>query len=239
MELKNKVALITGATGGIGEAVARDLNEAGVKLLLTGRSEDKLKKLADGLSNAAFVAGEVTDAQLPEKLIAAALEKFGALDIVFSNAGVMNVGAIEEVDIEKICEMARINVESVFRLGYVALRHFKQAGSGYLIHTSSISGIKTDPTLGAYCGTKFAVEAFTDALRMELAGTKIGVACVEPGPVETGLFKDWNNDQKQFIEAEGKLHPEDIARSVRFILEQPDHVRVPRVLVVPSTMAAN
>jgi NADP-dependent 3-hydroxy acid dehydrogenase YdfG len=239
MELRNKVALITGATGGIGEAVARNLDEAGVRLILTGRSEEKLKKLANELRAADYVAGEVTDAGLPDRLVNHALEKFKGLDVVFSNAGVMNVGAIEDVDIEKICEMVRINVESVYRLGYTVLRHFKKQGSGYLIHTSSISGLKTDATLGAYSGTKFAVEAFTDALRMELAGTNIGVACVAPGPVETGLFNHWSNEQKDFIAAEGKLQPEDIARAVRFILEQPAHVRVPRMLVVPSTLAAD
>ena len=234
MELKGKVAIITGASGGIGEAVVRDLDKAGVKMVLTARSQEKLDKLAASLTNAVAVAGEVTDAQLPEKLLKTALEEYDRLDIVFNNAGVMNVGSIDEVDIEKICEMVRVNVESVFRLGYVALRHFKQQGSGFLLNTSSISALKTAPNLGAYCGTKAAVEMFTDALRLELAGTNIGVGVIEPGTVATGLFDHWTDEQKQFIESGGALKPKDIARCVRFMLEQPPHVLVPRLLVVPA-----
>lgn len=234
MELTGKVAIITGATGGIGEAVVRDLDKAGVKLILTARSQEKLDKLAASLSNAVAVAGEVTAPELPEKLLQTALEKFDRLDIVFNNAGVMNVGLIEEINIEKVCEMVRINTESVFRLGYVALKHFKKQNSGFLLNTSSISALKTAPSLGAYCGTKAAVEMFTDALRLELAGTNIGVAVIEPGTVATGLFNHWTDEQKQFIESGGALKPEDIARCVRFILEQPAHVRIPRLLVVPA-----
>lgn len=234
MELQNKVAIITGASGGIGEAVAQDLDAAGMKLILTARSQDKLEKIAARFQNAQVVAGEIADPALPQKLVDTAIQAFGQLDVVFSNAGVMNVGSIEEVDIDKICTMVRINVESVYRLAYVTLRHFKQSGSGFLIHTSSIAGLKVERNLGAYCGTKFAIEAFTDALRMELAGTDIGVACIEPGTVATGLYNNWDDKNKDFVFSGGALQPEDIARCVRFILEQPSHVRIPRLLAVPA-----
>lgn len=234
MELQNKVVIITGATGGIGEAVARDLDAAGMKLVLTARSEDKLERLVSSLKNAKAVPGEITDPDLPQKLVDTAIQAFGQLDVVFSNAGVMTVGSIEEVDIEKICDMVRINVESVYRMAYTALRYFKQSGSGFLINTSSISGLKTVPNIGAYCGTKFAIEAFTDALRMELAGTGIGVACIAPGTVDTGLYSHWDEKNKDFVFSGGALQPEDIARCVRFILEQPPHVLIPRLLAVPA-----
>lgn len=233
MELQNKVAIITGATGGIGEAVARDLDAAGMKLVLTARSQDKLESLASSFKDAKIVPSEITVPELPKKLIDTAIQAFGQLDVVFSNAGVMTVGSIDEVDIEKICDMVRINVESVYRMAYTALRHFKQTGSGFLIHTSSIAGLKTAPNLGAYAGTKFAIEAFTDSLRMELAGTGIGVACIEPGTVDTGLYSHWDDHNKDFIFSGGALQPEDIARCVRFILEQPTHVLIPRMLAVP------
>lgn len=233
MNLENKVAIITGASGGIGEAVAKNLDEAGMKLVLTARSKDKLEKLASSLRHAEVIASEITDPTLPEKLLDVALKSFGQLDVVFNNAGVMNVGSIEEVDIEKICEMVRINVESVIRMTYVALRHFKKTGSGFVLNTSSISALKTVPHLGAYCGTKAAIEMFTDALRMELAGTGIGVACIQPGTVDTGLYKDWDEQHKDFINSGGALLPEDVARSVRFILEQSPQVLIPRLLIVP------
>ncbi len=234
MDLNNKVAIITGASGGIGEAVAKDLDAAGMKLVLTARSQDKLEHLVSSVKNATFLVSEITDVELPQKLVDKAINTFGQLDVVFSNAGVMTVGSIEEVDIEKICEMVRINVESIYRMAYTALRHFKKTGNGFLINTSSISGLKTVPNIGAYCGTKFAVEAFTDSLRMELAGTGIGVSCIEPGTVETGLYNNWDEKNKDFVHSGGALQPEDIARCVRFILEQPSHVLIPRMLAVPA-----
>ena len=163
-----------------------------------------------------------------------AIATFGQLDVAINNAGAMTVGSIEEVDIEAICQMVRLNVESVYRLAYTALRHFKQAGSGFLINTSSIAGLKTSPTTGAYSGTKYAIEAFTDALRMELAGTGVKVAAIAPGTVETGLYDHWGQDSKNWVMTGGALQPQDIARCVRFVLEQPDRVLIPRMLVVPT-----
>ncbi|MBD2772441.1 SDR family oxidoreductase [Iningainema tapete] len=234
MNLQNKVALITGASSGIGKAIAQELNQAGMKLVLTARSQDKLDDLASSLQQAKVLAGAITDPDMPQKLLDAALENFGQLDVVINNAGVMTVGAIEEVDIEAICQMVQLNVESVYRMAYTVLRHFKKAGSGFLINTSSISGLKTVPQYGAYNGTKYAIEAFTDALRMELAGTGIKVAAIAPGTVDTGLYDHWNQEDKSYVTSGGALQPEDIARSVRFILEQPDHVLIPRMLVVPT-----
>lgn len=234
MELTSKVALITGASSGIGKAIAQELDTAGVKLVLTARSQGKLEEIASTLKQAQVFAGEITDPDVPQKLLDFALEKFGQLDIVLNNAGVMTVGSIEEVDIEAICNMVRLNVESLFRMAYTVTRHFKKVGSGFLINTSSIAGLKTAPRYGAYNGTKYAVEAFTDALRMELAGTGIKVAAIAPGTVDTGLYDHWNQEDKSYINSGGALQAEDIARSVRFILEQPDNVLIPRMLVVPA-----
>jgi NADP-dependent 3-hydroxy acid dehydrogenase YdfG len=234
MDLQNKVAIITGASGGIGEAVAKDLDTAGMNLVLTARAQDKLERLALNLRQAKPVVGDITDHELPHKLVEVAIQTFGRLDMVFNNAGVMTVGAIESVDIEAICQMVRINVESAYRIAYTALRHFKQSGTGFLINTSSIAGLKTAPQFGAYCGTKFAIEALTDSLRMELAGTNIRVASIAPGTVDTGLFDHWSKEQKDFVASGGFLQPQDIARCVRFILEQPAEVLIPRLLVVPA-----
>lgn len=234
MDLQNKVALVTGASSGIGKAIAQELDTAGMRLVLTARSQDKLEKLATELKQAKVIAGAITEPEMPQNLVDFALQTFGQLDVVINNAGAMTVGTIEEVDIEAVCQMVRLNVESVFRLAYIVLRHFKQAGSGFLINTSSIAGLKTARTYGAYNGTKFAVEAFTDALRMELAGTGIKVAAIAPGTVDTGLYDHWNQESKDRITAGGALQAEDIARCVRFMLEQPEHVLIPRLLVVPK-----
>lgn len=234
MELQGKVVIITGASSGIGKAIAEDLDAAGMNLVLTARSQDKLEQLAASLKNAKVMAATITDANVPQKLVEFAVNTFGRLDVVINNAGAMTVGTIEEVDIEAVCQMVRLNVESVFRLAYVALRHFKQAGSGFLINTSSIAGLKTTPKNAAYNGTKFAVEAFTDSLRVELAGTGIKVAAIAPGTVDTGLYDHWEQGNKDWVMSGGALQPKDIARCVRLVLEQPDHVLIPRLLVVPA-----
>ena len=233
MELEGKVILITGANSGIGKATAKLLTEAGMICLLTARNREKLDHLAKRLPGAEVVAGDMIDPALPQMLVDTALEKFGRLDAVFNNAGVMNIGSIEEADLEALCSMVRLNFESVVRMSYVALRHMKTKGSGFLINTSSLAGLKTFPNLGAYNGTKFAVEALTDALRMELAGSGVKIAVIEPGRTNTHLFDHWSEEQK-FDSDQGMLEPEDVARCVRFILEQPNEVLIPRLLVVPA-----
>ena len=234
MDLKDKVAIITGASSGIGRAVARNLNEAGVKFILTGRREDRLTALKDELEHVAILTGDISQEGMPQRLLANALDTFGRCDIVFNNAGIIKAGSIDEIDIEDMCYMVRVNVEAAFRMAYVAVKHFKSTGSGYLLNTSSVLGTKVRPTAGAYAGTKFAIEALTEALRLELAKTNIGVSCIEPGLVQTDLHREWPVPPAQSLNIPRPLQPEDIARVVRFILEQPDHVRLPRILAVPS-----
>lgn len=234
MELQDRVAIITGATGGIGEAIAKNLSDAGMKLVITARSQGKLDQLKSELKTAEVVAGDATDPELPQTLIDRALKAFGRVDVIVNNAGLMTVGMIEDVDIDNVCQMVRINVESLYRTSYVALKHFKQTGSGFILNVSSIAGLKTSAKYPAYCGTKFAVEAFTDSLRMELAGSNISIACIQPGTVDTGLYDQWSQEQKDAIAAGGMLQPDEIAYYVRFILEQPPHLLIPRLLVVPA-----
>ena len=234
MDLKDKVAIITGASSGIGRAVARNLNEVGVKFILTGRREDHLTELKDELAHAAILTGDISQHGMPQSLLANALDTYGRCDIVFNNAGIIKAGSIDDIDIDDMCYMVRVNVEAAFRMAYVAVKHFKSTGSGYLLNTSSVLGTKVRPTAGAYAGTKFAIEALTEALRLELAKTNIGVSCVEPGLVQTDLHREWPVPPAQALNIPRPLQPEDIARVVRFILQQPDHVRLPRILAVPS-----
>ena len=234
MTLNGKVAVITGASSGIGKAVAENLDEAGMKLVLTARREDRLKELAGTLKSATYVAGDIVDPDLPDALVEHAVKTFGSCDVVINNAGGMIGGTIEAIDVARIRRMVRVNVEAAYAMAYVALKHFKKQGSGHLVNTSSILGTKVRDTAGAYAGTKYAIEALTEALRMELAGTGIKASCVEPGLVVTELHNDWEVHPRHTMNIEPPLEPEDIARAVRFVLEQPEHVLIPRIMVLPS-----
>ncbi len=239
MNLKDQVVVITGASSGIGDAVARDLHSAGMRLVITARREERLNALADelGADDVEVVAGDITDPALPQALIARAVERFGRCDIVFNNAGVIDIKPIDQVDIDKVCQMVRINVEAAYRMAHAALRHFQSISPkprGHLVNTSSILGTKVRPTAGWYAGTKYAIEGLSEALRMELAGTDIAVSCVEPGLVLTELHADWETHPVDLLDIPNPLRPEDIARCVRFILEQPAHVRIPRLMALPG-----
>jgi NADP-dependent 3-hydroxy acid dehydrogenase YdfG len=232
--LQDRVAIITGASSGIGEAMARELSEAGMRLVVAARRKERLDKLIAELPNAVAVVGDVLDPELPQKLIDTACSAFGRCDVVCNNAGFMTAGSIDDIDIELVCEMVRVNVESAFRLAFTAVRYFKQAGSGHLVNTSSVLGVKVRPSAGAYAGTKHAIEALSEDLRIELAGTGVKVTCIEPGMVMTELHNKFPVHPKDSMGIDKVLEPADIARCVRFVLEQPAHVSIPRLMVLPA-----
>ena len=230
--LNHKVAIITGASSGIGAATARHLSARGMRLVITARREERLAELARTLGNTEYIGGDVTDPALASALIQRALTAFGRCDAVINNAGAFAVGAIETLDVNKVCEMARVNVEGAYRMAFEAMRHFKQMGSGDLINLSSIAGTKIIRAgIGWYGGTKHALEALTESLRMEGATSGVRVSCIEPGMTQTELFKEPITSIPKALDAD------DIARAVGFILERPPHVAIPRLMVLPSCQA--
>lgn len=232
-ELKGQVAVITGSTSGIGEATARKLFQNGAKLVLTGRQTEKLSVLASELE-ATFLAGDICDPKLPQQLLEHALARYGRCDILINNAGIITNGKIEDIDIDKVCSMVRVNVEAAFRTAYVFVRHFKAEDKGYLINISSIMGEKVRETVGAYAGTKWAIEALSEALRMELSKTNVRLSCIEPGLVKTELHRDWEVHPSELLNIPDVLTPDDIAREILHVLEQPAHVRIPKLMVLPK-----
>lgn len=228
-----KVAVVTGASSGIGLAIAKELHARGFRLVLTARREEHLARIRADL-RATALTGDVTDPALPQRLLDLALSTYGRCDVMVNNAGIIEVGPIASVDIEKICAMVRVNVEAAYRVAYTFVRHFLKQGHGHLINMSSVLGTKVRPTAGAYAGTKYAIEALSEALRMEVAGTPVSIACIEPGLVMTNLHRDWPIHPSESMDIPHPLQPEDIARCVGFILSQPDHVKIPRLMILPG-----
>lgn len=234
MTLAGKVAVITGGTSGIGLATAEALSARGVKLVLHGRRREVLEAHAARLPDCAVLAGDVADPETPGRLVALAMERFGRMDIAFANAGLIASGPVESIDLDAMSEMIRVNVDAAFRFAYTAVRHLKAAGGGSLVMTGSVFGTKVRPNAGAYAATKYAVEALCEALRMELAGSGVRVSVVEPGLVRTDLHRDHAVRPEVVQNIPVPLLPDDVARAVVFALEQPPHVLVPRIMVLPS-----
>jgi len=233
MDLKGKAALVTGATSGIGLAVAESLAKAGVRLVISGRRAELLAAHAKRLPECVAIAGEITDAAFANDLFARAVKQCDGLDIVVNNAGRVATGPIDEIDIDTVCAMVRVNVEAAFRIAHLAVKHFRQRGKGHLINTGSVLGTKVRAQIGAYAGTKHAVEALSEALRLELAGTGIRITTVEPGLVRTDLHRDIAKKEGVLPDVAEPLTPADVARSVMFALDQPAHVNIPRIMLLP------
>lgn len=232
MDNNDKICLITGASSGIGYAIAKALLEDGYRLVLTARREERLNAFQSEMVD--IVPGDLTNNEFVDSLDQYVIDKFGKCDILINNAGMISVGTIEDIDIEKISKMIRLNVEASFRLTYRFMKQFKKQGFGHLINMSSVLGTKVRPTAGAYAASKFAMEALSEALRLELIGSNIKISCIEPGLVMTELHDTWEVHPKDMFDIRDPLVPEDIVETVRFVLKQPDYVRIPKLMILPK-----
>lgn len=232
MEPSKKICLVTGASSGIGYAIAHALITDGYTVIATARREERLKELPAG--DKLLVAGNLSDPAFQDQLEEQVFDKYGRCDYLFNCAGSIANGTIEDIDIDKVTDMIELNITATFRLTYKFLKRFRKQESGHVINLSSILGTKVRPTAGAYAATKYAMEALSEALRMELAGSDIQVTCIEPGLVMTELHKDWEVHPSKSMGIREPLLPADIVATVRFIMAQPAHVRIPRLMVLPK-----
>ncbi len=232
--LEGRTAIVTGASSGMGRTFARALAAEGANVVVNGQRAERLEQLASEHPRIRAVPGDITDPQLVDRLFERALEEFGSLDIVLNNAGYMTSGPIDEIDLDLMSRMVRINVEAAFRVMYKAVKHFKSTGSGHLVNTSSIVGVKVAAEVGAYAGTKHAIEALAHALRLEVARTNIRITNLQPGLVATELHRAYEVPMAKQRNISHPLQPEDIARAMVFALTQPDHVRISTMLIMPG-----
>jgi NADP-dependent 3-hydroxy acid dehydrogenase YdfG len=230
MTQDTKICLITGASSGIGRAIAKSLDEENNIVIATARRKDRLNQL--NLKD--ILAGDLCDFNFQDDIEKYILERYGKCDYLFNCAGTIEVGSIEEINLDKLTHMIRLNIESTFRLTYKFLKLFKKQGFGHIINISSVLGTKVRSTAGAYSATKYAIEALSEALRMELTGTNIKITCIEPGLVMTELHKDWPIHPKDSMNIPEPLTVENIVETVKFILRQPDNVRIPKLMILPK-----
>lgn len=235
--IKDKVIVITGASSGIGAVAARKLAALGAKVVLAARREDQLKALvAETGDNAIYVTTDVSKRTDLDNLIQQAINKFGHVDVLWNNAGIMPISFFEEGLVDEWDRMIDINIKGVLYGINAVLSHMLQRGQGHILATSSVGGIKTSPGIGVYSGTKFAVKAIMETLREEVAQT-IKVTTIFPGATQSELGHDITSPKIKAmygnIKNMPKMDEDAIADAVIYAISQPGNVSVNELVIRP------
>ncbi|HDM5465732.1 TPA: SDR family oxidoreductase [Staphylococcus aureus] len=227
--LTDKVAVVTGAGSGIGEAIATLLHEEGVKVILAGRNKGKLQNVANQLAqdSVKVVPTDVTKKEEVDELIKIAQQTFGGLDIVINSAGQMLSSKITDYQVDEWDSMIDVNIKGTLYTAQAALPTMLEQSSGHLINIASISGFEVTKSSTIYSATKAAVHTITQGLEKELAKTGVKVTSISPGMVDTAITAAYNPTDRK------KLEPQDIAEAVLYALTQPKHVNVNEITVRP------
>ncbi len=233
-----KIILITGASSGIGEATAKVLAKAGHKVMLAARRIDRLESLAqtikqDGGTAKAY-ALDVVSRDNFTAVVAAITEEFGPVDVLVNNAGLMPLSPMEALKINEWDQMIDVNIKGVLN-GIASVLTSMEHRGGHIINIASIAAHSVFPTAAVYCGTKFAVRAISNGLRME--SKKVRVTIVSPGVVESELAhtttdtatREWLEDFRKVA-----LKPEAIANAIAYAIEQPEGVNIDELIVQPT-----
>ncbi|PQJ68203.1 SDR family oxidoreductase [Photobacterium angustum] len=236
--MSKSLVVITGASSGIGEATARQLSAEGYPLLLLARRVERMEAM--NLPNTLCRAVDVTDAQAIQAAVAEAEEKFGSVDCLINNAGMMLLGLADEQDPAEWQTMFNVNVMGMLNGIHVVLAGMKARKHGTVINISSIAGRKTFPNHAAYCGTKFAVHAITENIREEVADDNVRFITIAPGAVETELLSHTSSDAIKAGYEEwkegmgGVIAPQDIANAISYAYNQPQNLCI-REIVLAAT----
>ncbi|HDD7427040.1 TPA: SDR family oxidoreductase [Staphylococcus aureus] len=227
--LTDKIAVVTGAGSGIGEAIATLLHEEGAKVVLAGRNKDKLQNVANQLAqdSVKVVPTDVTNKEEVDELMKIAQQTFGGLDIVINSAGQMLSSKITDYQVDEWDSMIDVNIKGTLYTAQAALPTMLEQSSGHLINIASISGFEVTKSSTIYSATKAADHTITQGLEKELAKTGVKVTSISPGMVDTAITAAYNPSDRK------KLDPQDIAEAVLYALTQPKHVNVNEITVRP------
>src|SRR5258706_846767 len=240
--IKGKVVVITGASSGLGEATARQLSADGASVVLGARRVDRLNALAGELTarggKAFAMATDVTRRDEVKHLVDAAVQKFGCIDVMINNAGVMRQSLLERLKIDEWDRMIDVNIKGVLYGIAAALPHMKLQKSGHVINVSSVAGHKVRPGGTVYSATKHAVRVISEGLRQEVKPYNIRTTIISPGAVDTEL-PDTITDpdvavaMRKFYD-DVAIPADSFARAVGFAMSQPDDVDVNELLFRPT-----
>ncbi len=234
--LKNQVALITGASAGIGQAIAQTFLRAGAHLVVVARRAERLRLLADMAKEAGqecqIVAGDVRQAEVAQQAVNTAFERFGQLDILVNNAGIGRYGDLVNATLDDYEAMMDTNMRSTFLFTHAAVPRLIQQQRGTIIVVSSMAGVMGFPGEAIYCSTKFAQVGFALAMERELRPHGIRVGLLLPGGVKTE-FAIGTGRTEEGVQASGMLEAQDVANSALLMAAQPAHSRIIEIRMRP------
>ncbi|MCS4485720.1 SDR family oxidoreductase [Staphylococcus americanisciuri] len=225
--LKDKVAVVTGASSGIGAAIAQKLNDNGTKVVLLARNENKMNMIAEDFTDALIIPTDVTERAAVEHAIQHTIEHFGQVDILINSAGLMTSSAITKGDVAGWDAMIDVNIRGTLYAINAVMPHFQAQSHGHIINISSISGFEVTKVSTLYSATKAAVHTITQGLEKELARTGIRATSISPGMVDTPMNAGYDFGNRKMLEAD------NIADTVLYALTQPAHVNVNEITVRP------
>jgi NADP-dependent 3-hydroxy acid dehydrogenase YdfG len=240
--IEGKVVVITGASSGLGEAAARHLSTEGATVVLGARRTERIEAIARELTGrgakAAALRTDVTDHAQVKKLVDLAVERYGRVDVMLNNAGLMPHSPLERLKIEDWDRTIDVNVKGVLYGIAAALPHMKRQKSGHIINVSSVAGHKVRPAGAVYSATKAAVRMLSEGLRQEVKPYNIRTTVISPGAVATELPSSVTEPDIaagiQKFYAEYAIPAESFARMVAFAMSQPDDVDISEILFRPT-----
>jgi len=241
--LSGKVALVTGASSGIGEATAVELAKAGATVAISARRADRLsglvKRIEDEGGKALALAGDMTVEAEAIKAVEDTVAQLGRIDILINSAGIMQAGGVEGVDLQEYRRVFDINVFATLYCCAAAVPHMLKQGGGDIVNITSLAGRKGGPETNAYSASKHAANSMTDAMRQELGNRNIRVAYLMPGATRTEVGDsisnpNWRKAIQAHVAKDGAVEPSEIGETIVFMLAMPRHVNISEITVRPT-----